>query len=73
MHLFVSLVSVSKAAQRHTFWCDCIKRDAEPEHPGDAPFIITPHLISPRQQMLRILLDTLEHTVLVGFQQHCFH
>lgn len=72
--LFVSLVSVSKATQRHTFWCHSISWDAETEHSGEPLLIITPHLICPWQQMLRLFLDTLQRAFCVGFRQHfsCF-
>lgn len=37
---------------RHTF---VVWQGAEPDHPGERPFIITPLLICPWQQMLRLL------------------
>lgn len=48
---FVSLVIAIKGANATPLWYD---RDAEADHHGESPLLITPHLICPRQQMLRL-------------------
>lgn len=64
---FVPLISESKSTLRHTSRCQNVTRGAEIDNSTGAGLIITPHLICPSRQMLRVFLDSLKRGCLRHF------